>query len=170
MNRLPSDIEYQRLQQSHQILEDQLQQSKQTIVEYQKEKHQLKKQMITYQRTIDEQQQTIKTHDKSSEKSLLNAKCLTIDERLETKNKFEEFKIIIEQLNEKLNEEKLNRKHDQHLNENNMHTVESLSNDIAKKEQIIREMTSLLRQVDQYCPFRKFQRIFRVSTTEEREV
>ena len=149
MNRLPSQIEYQKLQQTHQILQDQCKQSNQTLVEYRKEKNQLKKQLTTYQHTVNEQQQTIKTHELSADKSLLNAKCLTIDERIETDKKFEEFNKIIQQLNEKLNEEQLNRKHDQRLNENNIRTVESLSNDIAKKEQSIREITSLLRQVNE---------------------
>jgi hypothetical protein len=148
MNRLPSEIEYEKLQQSHQILQDQLKQSNQTLIEYRKEKIQLKKQLITYQRNIDEQQQTIQSQESLTDKSLLNAKCLTIDERIETDKKFEEFNRIIQQLNEKLNEEKLIRKHDQHLNENNISTVQSLSNDIAKKEENIREMTSLLRQVE----------------------
>ena len=147
MNRLPSEIEYEKLQQSRQILQDQLKQSNQTVIEYRKEKTHLKKQLITYQRNIDEQQQTIKSQELLTDKSMLNAKCLTIDERIETEKKFEEFKKIIQELNEKLNEEKLIRKHDQHLNENNIHTVESLSNDVAKKEQSIRQMTSLLRQV-----------------------
>ncbi|CAF3342686.1 unnamed protein product [Rotaria sp. Silwood1] len=146
MNRLPSEIEYQKLQQAHQILEDQLKQSNQTLIDYRKEKNYLKKQLLTYQRTINEQQQTIQSHELSIDKSLLNAKCLTIDERIETEKKFKEFNQIIQQLNEKLNEEKLNRKHDQYLNENNTCTVKSLSNDIAKKEQIIKEMTNLLRQ------------------------
>jgi len=148
MNRLPSEIEYEKLQQSHQILQDQLKQSNQTLMEYRKEKIQLKKQLITYQRNIDEQQQTIQSQEFLTDKSLLNAKCLTIDERIETEKKFEEFNRIIQQLNEKLNEEKLIRKHDQHLNENNISTVQSLSNNIAKKEENIREMTSLLRQVE----------------------
>ncbi|CAF4365416.1 unnamed protein product, partial [Rotaria sp. Silwood2] len=107
MNRLPSEIEYQKLQQSHQILEDQLKQSNQTLVDYRKEKNHLKKQLLTYQRTINEQQQTIQSHELSTDKSLLNAKCLTIDERIETERKFKEFHQIIQQLNENLNEEKL---------------------------------------------------------------
>ena len=147
LNRLPSQIEFEKLQQSHRILEDQLKQSNQTLTEYRKEKNQLKKQIIIYKNTIDQQEQTIKSQELTKDKPLLNAKCLTMDERIETEKKFEEFNKIIQQLNEKLNEEKLNKKHDQHINENNIKTVQSLSNDIAKKEQTIREMTSLLRQV-----------------------
>ncbi|CAF1566573.1 unnamed protein product, partial [Adineta steineri] len=63
MNRLPSEIEYEQLKQSYRILQDQIKQSDQTLVEYRKEKVQLKKQLITYQRNIDEQQQTIKSHE-----------------------------------------------------------------------------------------------------------
>ncbi|CAF3817123.1 unnamed protein product [Adineta steineri] len=146
MNRLPSEIEYEQLKQSYRILQDQLKQSDQTLVEYRKEKVQLKKQLITYQRNIDKQQQTIKSHESLTDKSMLNAKCLTIDERIETEKKFEEYNRIIQQLNEQLNQEKLNKKHDQHLNESNMRTVDSLSNDIGKKQQTIKEMTNLLRQ------------------------
>ncbi|CAF0778928.1 unnamed protein product [Adineta steineri] len=146
MNRLPSEIEYEQLKQSYRILQDQLKQSDQTLVEYRKEKIQLKKQLITYQRNIDEQQQTIKSHESLTDKSMLNAKCLTIDERIETEKKFEEYNKIIQQLNEQLNQEKLNKKRDQHLNESNMRTVDSLSNDIGKKQQTIKEMTNLLRQ------------------------
>ncbi|CAF0805021.1 unnamed protein product [Adineta steineri] len=146
MNRLPSEIEYEQLKQSYRILQDQLKQSDQTLVEYRKEKIQLKKQLITYQRNIDEQQQTIKSHESLTDKSMLNAKCLTIDERIETEKKFEEYNKIIQQLNEQLNQGKLNKKHDQHLNESNMRTVDSLSNDIGKKQQTIKEMTNLLRQ------------------------
>ena len=149
MNRLPSEIEYEKLQQSHRILQDQLEQSNQTVTEYRKEKNQLKKQLITYQRRIDEQQQqsSIKSHESISDQSIFNAKCLTIDERIETQKKFEELNKVIQQLNEQLNKERSNRKHDQHLNETNVHTVESLSIDLAKKEQTIKEMTNLLRQV-----------------------
>ncbi|CAF0778961.1 unnamed protein product [Adineta steineri] len=146
MNRLPSEIEYEQLKQSYRILQDQLKQSDQTLVEYRKEKIQLKKQLITYQRNIDEQQQTIKSHESLTDKSILNAKCLTIDEKIETEKKFEEYNRIIQQLNEQLNQEKLNKKHDQHLNESNMRTVDSLSNDIGKKQQTIKEMTNILRQ------------------------
>ncbi|CAF1149642.1 unnamed protein product [Adineta ricciae] len=148
MNRLPSEIEYEKLQQSHRILQDQLEQSNQTVTEYRKEKNQLKKQLVTYQRRIDEQQQqfSIKSQESMSDQSIFNAKCLTIDERIETQKKFEELNKIIQQLNEQLNKEKSNRKHDQHLNETNVHTVESLSIDLAKKEQTIKEMTNLLRQ------------------------
>lgn len=156
MNRLPSEIEYEKLQQSNQILQDQLKQSNETIIEYRKEKIQLKKQLSTYQRNIDEQQQKLKSQELLTDKPMLNAKCLTIDERIETEKKFEEFKKIIQELNEKLNEEKLIRKHDQHLNENNIHTVESLSNNIAKKEQCIKEMTSVLRQVDEEISRRRY--------------
>jgi len=148
LNHLPSQIEYQKLQQSHQILDDQLKQSNQTLIEYRKEKNQLKKQIIIYKNTIDQQEQTIKSQELTKDKPLLNAKCLTMDERIETEKKFEEFNKIIQQLNEKLNQEKLNKKHDSHINDNNIRTVQSLSNDIAKKEQTIREMTTLLRQVD----------------------
>ncbi len=148
MNRLPSEIEYQKLRQSYQILEDQFKQSNQMNNEYRKEKSSLKKQLITFQHTIDEQKRTIKTHELSTDKSLLNAKCLTIDERKERDQKFEEYNRIIEQLKEKLNEEILNKKQNQHVNENNIRTVQSLTNDIAKKEQTIKEITSLLRQVD----------------------
>jgi hypothetical protein len=149
LHHLPSQIEYQKLQQSHQILEDQLKQSNQTVIEYRKEKTQLKKQLISNQQTIDQQQQQIiKSQELSADKVLLNAKCLTIDERIETEKKFEEFHKLVQQLSEKLNEEKITRKRDQHLNENNIRTVQSLSNDVAKKEQTIREMTSRLRQVN----------------------
>jgi len=144
MNRLPSEIEYEKLRQSHQILEDQLKQSNQTIIEYRKEKNHLKKQIITY----EQKQQTIKSSELSSEKFLLNTKCLTIDERIERDQKFEELNKIIQQLNEKLNQEKLNKKHDQYLNEKNLQIVQSLTNDITKKEQTINELTNLLRQVD----------------------
>ena len=144
MNRLPSEIEYEKLRQSYRILEDQLKQSNETNIEYRKEKNQLKKQLITVQQTINEQKQTIK----SVEIVPFNAKCLTIDERNERDKKFEEFNRIIEQLNERLHEEILNKKQNQYLNENNIQTVQSLTNDIAKKEQTIKEMTSLLRQVD----------------------
>ncbi|CAF3528436.1 unnamed protein product [Rotaria socialis] len=146
MNRLPSEIEYQKLKQSHQILEDQLKQSSQTVIESRKEKNHLKKQLITYERTINEQQQKIQLHESSSDKTLLNAKCLTMDERVETEKKFKQFNQTIQQLNEKLNEEKLLRKHDQYLNETNTRTLQSLSNEIAKKEQTIKETTHLLRQ------------------------
>ncbi|UJR33912.1 hypothetical protein I4U23_021331 [Adineta vaga] len=147
MNRLPSEIEYEKLQQSHRILQDQFEQSNQTITEYRKEKNQLKKQFIIYQRQMDEQQQySMKSQETLSDKSMFNAKCLTIDERIETQKKFEEFNKTIQQLNQQLNEEKSNRKHDQRLNETNIHTVESLSNELAKKEQTIKEITSLLRQ------------------------
>jgi hypothetical protein len=144
MNRLPSEIEYEKLRQSHQILEDQLKQSNQTIIEYRKEKNDLKKQIITY----EQKQQTIKSSELSSEKILLNTKYLTIDERIERDQKFEELNKIIQQLNEKLNQEKLNKKHDQYLNEKNIQIVQSLTNDITKKEQTINELTNLLRQVD----------------------
>ncbi|CAF1238610.1 unnamed protein product [Rotaria magnacalcarata] len=146
MNRLPSEIEYQKLRQSHQILEDQLKQSNQTVIESRKEKNHLKKQLITYERTINEQQQKIQSHESSSDKTLLNAKCLTMDERVETEKKFKQLNQTIQQLNEKLNEEKLLRKHDQYLNEINTRTLQSLSNEIAKKEQTIKETTNLLRQ------------------------
>lgn len=148
MNRLPSEIEYEKLRQSHQILEDQLKQSHQTNTEHRKEKNHLKKQLIAFQHTIVEQTQTIKSHELSAEKSPLNAKCLTIDERMERDHKFEEFNRTIEQLKEKLHEEISNKKHHQHVNENNVRTVQSLTNEIAKKEQSVREMTSLLRQVE----------------------
>lgn len=147
MNRLPSEIEYQKLKQSHQILEEQLKQSNQTTTEYRKEKNDLKKQILAHQRKIDEQQQKIQSHESSMNTILLNAKCLTMDERVETEKKFKELNQIVQQLNEKLNEEKLNRKHEQHLNENNSRTLKSLSNDITQKEQKIKEMTCLLRQV-----------------------
>ncbi|CAF1555867.1 unnamed protein product [Adineta ricciae] len=148
MNRLPSEIEYEKLQQSHRILQDQLEQTNQTVAEYRKEKNELKKQLFTCQRRIDEQQQqsSIKSHESMSDQSIFNAKCLTIDERIETQKKFEELNKIIQQLNEQLNKERSNRKHDQHLNETNVHTVESLSIDLAKKEQTIKELTNLLRQ------------------------
>jgi chromosome segregation ATPase len=148
MNRLPSEIEYEKLRQSYQILEDQFKQSNQTIIEYRKEKNHLKKQLLTHQHTIDQQKQTIKSQELSSDKSLLNAKCLTIDERIDRDQKFEELNRIIQQLNIKLNEEILHRKQDQHLIDNNVKTLHSLTNDMAKKEQTIKEMTSLLRQVD----------------------
>lgn len=147
MNRLPSEIEYEKLQQSHQILQDQLEQSNQTVTEYRKEKIQLKKQLVTYQRRIDEQQPSMKSQESVSDQSVFNAKCLTIDERIETQKKFEELNRIIQQLKEQINQERSDRKHDQRLNETNIHTVESLSNDLAKKEQTIKEMTNLLRQV-----------------------
>lgn len=156
MNRLPSEIEYQKLIQSHQILEDQLKQSNQTIFEYRKEKNLLKKQLVTHQSVISEQQQKIKSHELSLDKSMLNAKCLTIDERLETEKKFKEFNEIIKQLNEKLNQETLDRKHEQHINENNLQTVQSLTSDITKKEQIIKEMKNQLRQVHQLENCRMF--------------
>jgi len=143
MNRLPSEIEYEKLRQSYQILEDQFKQSNQTIIEYRKEKNHLKKQLLNYETKINEREQIIQSPDKS----LLNAKCLTIDERIETEKKFQEFNQIIQQLNEKLNSEIFNNKHNQHLHDNNLQTVQSLTNDIAKKEQTIREMKNLLRQV-----------------------
>jgi len=87
----------------------QLKQSNQTLTEYRKEKNQLKKQLLTCQNTIEQQEQTIKSQEITADKSLLNAKCLSIDERIETEKKFEEFNKLIQQLNDKLNEEKLNR-------------------------------------------------------------
>ncbi len=146
MNRLPSEIEYEKLRQSYQILEDQFKQSNQTIIEYRKEKNHLKKQLLNYETKINEREQIIQSPDKS----LLNAKCLTIDERIETEKKFQEFNQIIQQLNEKLNVEIFNNKHNQHLHDNNLQTVQSLTNDISKKEQTIREMKNLLRQVKIY--------------------
>jgi hypothetical protein len=146
MNRLPSEIEYERLQQAHRILQDQLEQSNQTVAEYRKEKTDLKRQLITRQRQIEEQQ-SAKSQESIVDKSMLNAKCLTMDERIQTEKKFAEMNLIIQQLNDQLNEAKRNRKEDQRLNENNVRTVESLANDVAKKEQSIREMTNLLRQV-----------------------
>lgn len=146
MNRLPSEIEYEKLRQSHQILQDQLTQSNQTIIEYRKEKTHLKKQLL-----ISEQQLTKKSSpDLSQEKVLLNAKCLTIDERNERDRKYEEFNHKIQELNEKLNEEKIHQKNYQYLNENNIKTVQSLTNEVLKKEQNIKELTNYLRQVN-FC-------------------
>ena len=148
MNRLPSEIEYQRLRQSYQILEDQLKLSQQTNVEYRKEKNDLKKQLNTFQHTIIEQTQTIQSHELSMDKSHFNAKCLTIDERKERDQTFEELNQIIEQLKEKLTEEISTKKHHQHLNDKNIHTVQSLTNEIAKKEQNIKQITNLVKQVE----------------------
>ena len=53
MNRLPSEIEYEKLQQSHRILQDQLEQSNQTVTEYRKEKNQLKKTCSLYELLIE---------------------------------------------------------------------------------------------------------------------
>lgn len=146
MNRLPSEIEYEKLKQSYQILQDQYKQSNQTIVEYRKEKNHLKKQILIYEQ---QQQQSIKkSSDLSEEKILLNAKCLTVDERNERDKKYEEFNQIIQQLNEKLNEENISLKQYQNLNENNIKTVQSLTNDLKKKEQFIKDLTNQLRQVN----------------------
>ncbi len=154
MNRLPSEIEYEKLRQSYQILEDQLKQSNQIIIEYRKEKNHLKKQLITYEQQIP----IIKSSpsELSSDKNLLNAKCLTIDERIERDQKYEEFNKIIKELNEKLSKEILNRKHNQHINENNIQIVQALTKDIEKKEQTIKEMTNRLRQV-------KFSKLIKIS-------
>jgi len=43
LNRLPSEIEYEKLRQSYKILDDQLKESNQIINEYRKEKNHLKK-------------------------------------------------------------------------------------------------------------------------------
>lgn len=148
MNRLPSEIEYEKLRQSYAILEDQLKQSHQTNNEYRQEKNHLKKQLITSQQTIVEQTQMIQTHQAlTKDKVHLNAKSLTIDERRERDEKFEEFHRIIEQLNEQLRKEIDSRKHHQHVNENNIRTVQSLTDNLAKKEQTIKEMNTRLRQV-----------------------
>lgn len=144
MNRLPSEIEYEKLRQSHQILEDQLKQSNQTIVEYRKEKVQLKKQLINQQKTILEE----KKQDLAVAKPLLNEKSLTKDERIERDTKYEEFRRMIEDLKEKLDEESQNRKQNQYLNEKNTKIVQSLTTDLEKKEQGIKELTHLLRQVE----------------------
>lgn len=152
MNRLPSEIEYEKLRQSHEILSDQLKQSHQTNNEYRQEKIQLKKQLITYQHTIAEQTQTIQSHQALTyEKSFLNAKSLTIDERKERDEKFDEFNRIIEQLKERLQEEITNKKHQTYVNEQNVQTVQSLTDNLAKKEQTIKEMNTLLRQVEFIC-------------------
>ena len=149
MNRLPSEIEYEKLRQSHQILEDQLKQSHQTNIEYRKEKTQLKKQLITSQHTIAEQTQTIQSHQALAyDKSSLNAKALTIDERKERDEKFEEFNRIIEQLQGRLQEEMNKKQHQQYVNEKNIQTVQSLTENLANKEQTIKEMNVLLRQVE----------------------
>lgn len=151
MNRLPSEIEYERLQQSHRILQDQLEQSNQTVSDYRKEKTQLKKQLIAQQRQMDEQQQqhSIKSQESIADKSMFNAKCLTMDERVQTEKKFDELNETIRQLKQQLDEEKSCRKEDRRLNENNMRTVESLANEMAKKEQCIKDLTRLSRQVGQ---------------------
>ena len=149
MNRLPSEIEHEKLRQSYQILEDQLKQSHQTNVEYRQEKNHLKKQLMTSQHTITEQTQLIQSHQAlTMDKVHLNAKSLTIDERKARDEKFFEFNRMIEQLNEQLRKEIENQKHHQHVNENNIRTVQSLSDNLAKKEQTIKEMNTLLRQVD----------------------
>ena len=129
------------------MLEDQLKQSNQINNEYRKEKNSLKKQLTVSQNTIEEQKHTIKTRELSMDKSLLNAKCLTIDERKERDMKFEELNRIIGQLKEELTHEMINKKQSQHLNENNIRTVQSLTNEISKKEQTIKEVTGFLRQV-----------------------
>ena len=156
INRLPSDVEHEKLQQSYRILEGQLKQSEQTLIDYRKDKQQLKKQLVTYQKTLDEQREQIKAAERCSEPAMFNAKCLSIDERIETDKKFTELNRTIQELNEKLNDERLQRQHDHRLNESNIRTVESLSNAIAKSEQTIREMTALLRQVRIFSQFDRF--------------
>ena len=147
MNRLPSDIEYQKLQQSFQILEDQFKQSKQTLAEHRQEKNQLKKLLTTYQQTIDDQERKLQTMPVASDPSMFNAKCLTIDERVENEKQLEHLKKIIRELNETLHQEQQTRKEQQYLQETNQRTVQSLSNEIDKKEQTIKEISGLLRQV-----------------------
>lgn len=147
MNRLPSDIEYQKLQQSFQILDDQFKQSKQTLAEHRKEKNQLKKLLVTYQQTIDDQERKLQTMPVASDPSMFNAKCLTIDEKVENEKQLEHLKKIIRELNDTLNQEKQHRKEQQYLQETNQRTVQSLSNEIDKKEQTIKETSGLLRQV-----------------------
>ena len=153
INRLPSDVEHEKLQQSYRILEDQWKQSQQTLLDYRRDKHQLKMQLVAYQQTIDEQRDQIKSAQRCSEPAMLNAKCLSIDERIETEKKFAELNRTIEELNDKLNDERAQRQHHHQLNESNIRTVESLSNAVAKSEQTIREMTALLRQVRRSSKF-----------------
>ena len=148
MNRLPSEIEYEQLRQNYQILENQLQQSNQTIVDYRKEKVQLKKQLSQQETFLEQQKQLINKQESTMNKPLLNEKSLTKDERIERDEKYQQFTNIIENLNQKLNEEIQNRKQNQYLNEKNLKIVQSLTNELEKKEQNIKELTNLIRQVE----------------------
>lgn len=146
MNRLPSEIEYEKLRQDYQILENQLKQSNQTIVDYRKEKVLLKKQLIQQENLLEQQKHTIEKHDLSINKSLCNEKSLTKDERIERDEKYQQFTNLIENLNQKLNDEIKNRKQSQYLNEKNLKIVQSLSNELESKEKNIKDLTNLVRQ------------------------
>jgi chromosome segregation ATPase len=149
IDRLPSDIEYQRVRQSHRILEEQLKQSNEMIADYRNEKNILKTKLTSSQQIIDEQRQRRATSNDCapSDAIMFNAKCFTVDERIAAEQQCEHLRRTIDELTRKLTEEKSQRKQQEYLQDNNRCTVQSLSNDIAERQRTIKEMTSLLRQV-----------------------
>lgn len=144
LSRLPSEIEFEKVRETLKIYEEKLKNAEETIEELREEKFRLK----TRLKLVEEERREIPKTNVQIDSTKFNTKILSIDERREKEKQIEILTKNLHELQMKIDEEKLEEKRQKNLQEQNEKTLEFLSMNVAEKEEKIRHLTSLLRQVN----------------------